>query len=52
MFREVEKMRKEVLEEKHTDTLTSKHWIARCIYEKQQFDEAELKIREVEKTLK
>ena len=42
-------MRKEALEEKHTDTLTSKHWIAMCIYEKLQFHEAELKFREVEK---
>ena len=52
MFREVEKMQKEVLGEKHGDTQTSKNWIARCLYEKQQFHEAELMFREVEKMQK
>ena len=40
MFREVENMQKEDLGEKHEDTLNSKHWIATCIYEKQQFNYA------------
>ena len=52
MLREVEKMRKEVLGEKHAETLTSKQWIASCLYKKQQFHEAELMFREVEKMRK
>ena len=40
MFREVEKMRKDVLGEWHEDTLDSKHLIAMWLYEKQQFDNA------------
>ena len=49
MFREVEKMRKEVLGEKHAYTLNSKYWIARCLYEKQQVNNAEEMFRDVEK---
>ena len=30
MLREVEKMQKEVLGEKHANTLNSKQWIAMC----------------------
>ena len=41
MFREVEKFRKEVLGEKHEDTLNSKYWIAICLYARQQFHNAE-----------
>ena len=52
MFREVEKMRKEVLGEKHEDTINSKYWIAKCLYKKQLFDNAELMFREVEKVRK
>ena len=52
MFREVEKMLKEVLGEKHEDTLNSKQWIAKSLYKKQQFDNAEQMFREVEKMQK
>ena len=52
MFREVENMQKEDLGEKHEDTLNSKHWIATCLYEKQQFHNAEKMFREVEKMQK
>ena len=34
VFGDVETMQNEVLGEKHVDTLTTKHWIARCLYEK------------------
>ena len=27
-------MQKEALGEKHADALTTKHWVARCLYEK------------------
>ena len=37
MFREVENMQKEVLGEKHADTLNSKQWIAKSLYKEQQF---------------
>ena len=52
MFREVENMQKEDLGEKHEDTLNSKHWIATCFYEKQQFHNAEKMFREIEKMQK
>ena len=34
MYREVETMRKEVLGEKHADTLTSTNWNESCLYNK------------------
>ena len=45
-------MQKEDLGKKHKDTLNSKHWIATCLYEKQQFHNAEKMFREVEKMQK
>ena len=48
MFREVEKMPKEVLGEKNANTLNSKYWIATCLYAKQHFHNAEQMFREVE----
>ena len=47
MFREVDKMRKEVLGERHEDALNCKPWLAICLYYKQQFYNAELMFREV-----
>ena len=44
-------MRKDVLGEKHADTLNTKNWIARCLYKKKQFDNAENMFREVENIL-
>ncbi|XP_012564958.3 uncharacterized protein LOC105849176 isoform X1 [Hydra vulgaris] len=44
---EVENMQKEILGEKHVDTLTTKYWIAMCLYYKKHFDEAEKIFREV-----
>ena len=52
MFGEVEIMLKEVLGEKHEDTQYSKFWLAMCLYNKQQFDNAELMFREVVKMRK
>ena len=52
MFREVEKMQKMILGEKHANTLNSKYWIATCFYAKQQFPNAEQKFIEVEKLQK
>ena len=49
MFREVEKMRKEVLEEKNTDTVTSKNCVAKCLYKKLLFNYVELIFRVIEK---
>ena len=37
---EVEKMRKQVQGEKHSDKLNSKLRLARCLYKKHQFDNA------------
>ena len=45
-------MQKEGFGVKHADTLNSKHWIAMCLYDKEQFDNAELMFGEVEKMRK
>ena len=45
MFRDLAIMRKEVLGKKHADTLTIINWLARCLYEKKQFDNAEKMFR-------
>ena len=45
-------MQKEVLGEKHADTLNSKQWTEKSLYKKQQFDNAEKLFREVEKMQK
>ena len=52
MFREVDKMRKDVLGESHEDTLNSNSWCAICLCYKQQFYNAVLTFREVEKMSK
>ena len=37
-----------ILGEKHANTLNSKYWIATCFYAKQQFQNAEKMLRDVE----
>ena len=47
-FRDVGDVRKKVLGEKDAGTLTTNNWIAKCLYEKKQFNNAEEMFNDVE----